>query len=119
MRWDEAASKSGAILVNAVTPGSAADKAGVRPGDRFIQFAGHPIANPSQFRLSVLAAENPVAATLERSGAAAPLEITLQLTGNPAQTGNFVAQRRCRAGHRDRQPRDAGLGRRPGRRARR
>ncbi|HEU4665275.1 MAG TPA: DegQ family serine endoprotease [Dokdonella sp.] len=36
--------RSGGALVNKVTPGSAADKAGVQVGDVILQFAGHEIA---------------------------------------------------------------------------
>jgi membrane-associated protease RseP (regulator of RpoE activity) len=88
VRWNEAtADKTGAIVVDQVTPGSAADKAGVRAGDRFLKFAGRDVSGAPQFRLSVLAAGNPVAATLERPSAAEPVEISLELKGGPARLG--------------------------------
>ncbi|MEX0642356.1 MAG: M20/M25/M40 family metallo-hydrolase, partial [Pirellulales bacterium] len=63
IRWDEAAARAGTIVVAAVVPGSAAAVAGVRPGDRVVKFAGREVRDEKQFRIAVLAAENPVPAT--------------------------------------------------------
>ncbi|MEX0678382.1 MAG: M20/M25/M40 family metallo-hydrolase [Pirellulales bacterium] len=87
IRWDEAAARSGNIVVTAVTPGSAADAAGLRPGDRLLAFAGREVHDPKQFRVTVLAAKNPVPVTIERPGADAPLDVTLELAGEPVRLG--------------------------------
>ncbi len=80
-------SEDGAIVVEAVSPGSAADVAGVRPGDKFLTFAGREVRGADPFRLLVLAASNPVAATVERPEADAPVDLTLALHGKPARLG--------------------------------
>ena len=87
IRWDEAAAGNGKIVVVAVVPGSAADTAGLRPGDRLLTFAGRAVNDEKQFRIGVLAAENPVTATIERAGEEAPLELTLQLAGQGVRLG--------------------------------
>ncbi len=88
VRWDEKkANDDGVIIVESVSPSSAADRAGIQAGDRFLTLAGRPIEGPDQFRLMVLAAHNPVAATVERVGAEEPIEVSLQLRGNPVRLG--------------------------------
>jgi hypothetical protein len=87
IRWDEATSRDGQIVVTAVVPGSAADKAGLRPGDRLLTFAGRAVNDENQFRIGVLAAENPVTATVERAGEEEPVELTLELVGQPVRLG--------------------------------
>ena len=68
LRWDPIAARDGRIVIAAVTPGSPADKAGLRAGDRLLTFAGQELSDPEQFRMAVLAAENPVQVTVERTG---------------------------------------------------
>jgi S1-C subfamily serine protease len=87
VRWDEKAEKEGQIVVNAVTPNSAADKAGVKAGDRFVTFAGQQVGDAPTFRRLVLAAQNPVSATLARTGAGEPVAVTLNLAGSPVRLG--------------------------------
>lgn len=88
VRWNESiADESGRIVVTAVTPGGAAGEAGVKPGDRFLTFAGRAVDGADPFRLGVLAAENPVTATLERAGSDEPVEVTFRLRGKPARLG--------------------------------
>jgi hypothetical protein len=87
IRWDEKAAEEGAIVVTVVTPSSAAAKGGLRPGDRLIQFANREVLAAPEFRLTVLAARNPVAVTLRRPGEASPVETTLELVGEPVRLG--------------------------------
>ncbi|HEX3726354.1 MAG TPA: M20/M25/M40 family metallo-hydrolase, partial [Pirellulales bacterium] len=64
--WSEEAAKKGEIIVATVALGSAAERAGIRRGDRITQFAGHDVHGAAAFRLMVVAAQNPVAAVLRR-----------------------------------------------------
>jgi hypothetical protein len=87
IRWDEVAARDGKIVVAAVVRGSAADAAGLRPGDRLVKFAGREVSNENQLRIGVLAAKSPVPLTIERPGESAPVEATLQLPGEPVRLG--------------------------------
>ena len=87
LRWDEAQAREGSIVVRAITPSSPADRAGLRAGDRIVTFAGREVHDPRQFRLLVLAAENPVPVTIQREGEAAPLDVALELSGTPVRLG--------------------------------
>ncbi len=47
IRWDPQAARDGSIVVSAVARGSAAQQAGLLPGDRLLSFAGHELDTPS------------------------------------------------------------------------
>ncbi len=88
VRWDpEVAQKSGQIVIVAVTPRSAADLAGLKPGDKIVRFAGRKVDGEDLFRRTVLAAANPVEVTLERAGEEKPIDLTVTLTGEPVRLG--------------------------------
>jgi S1-C subfamily serine protease len=73
--------------VSRVLPGTAADLAGVRVGDRIVQFAGRPIEDGELFRSLVLTAENPVPVVLERGDATEPIQLSVNLVGKPVRLG--------------------------------
>jgi hypothetical protein len=87
IRWEEAAERDGRIVVAAVVPGSPAAVAGLKNGDRLLTFAGHEVRDPRRFRMSVLTATNPVSVSIERRGEEKPLNLTLQLSGEPVRLG--------------------------------
>ncbi len=87
VRWDEAQARNGLIVVRAVTPDSAADRAGIRPGDRIISFDKHEVHDARQFRMGVLAAESPAPVSVAREGEEEPLELSIQLPGSPVRLG--------------------------------
>jgi serine protease DegQ len=70
-----------------VTRGSAAERAGIRTGDRIRAFAGRPVADAARFRLEILAARSPVAMTLDRSGQPDPIDLQVVLPGTPTRIG--------------------------------
>ena len=87
LSWDEKQAANGKIIVTLVGIGSAADKAGLKPGDRIVEFAGHAITSAADIRKAVLGAKNPVTAVVERNGSAEPLKPTLELVGTPVRLG--------------------------------
>ena len=87
IRWDERAAEEDKVVVASVSPGSAAEKGGLRPGDRIVSLAGNEITDLAQFRVVLLAAENPVTAVVERPGETEPRELQLKLPGEPTRLG--------------------------------
>jgi Peptidase family M28/PDZ domain len=87
LTWDEVRAGEGAVVVASVVPGSAAAVGGLRPGDRIVRFAGGEVHDADKFRIAVLAAKNPVPVSVERPGEDAPVEMTLELAGEPVRLG--------------------------------
>jgi hypothetical protein len=87
LRWDEKAAADGAIVVAAVTPNSAAAKGGVKPGDHVVRFANREVRDAAEFRVSVLAAKSPVAVVVQRPAETSPIELSLELAGEPVRLG--------------------------------
>ena len=71
----------------AVDASSPAEKAGLKPGDRIVRFAGHKIDSAAALRATVAIAENPVAIVVRRSGSDKPLELNAQLSGDRVRVG--------------------------------
>jgi S1-C subfamily serine protease len=74
-------------VLTSVDPGSAADRAGLRPGDRLLEFGGHPLQEAEQFRIDVLAARSPAMVLADRSGQERPLTLLVELEGPPTRLG--------------------------------
>lgn len=87
LSWDEAKSKEGALHVTSIVPGSAAAKAGLKPYDRIVKYAGKPFADSKEFRGLVLATRGAVPLTIEREGSQEPIELQLEPTGQPVRLG--------------------------------
>lgn len=86
--WDPADERLGrGLRVTHVTAGSAAARAGVRPGDRILKFAGREVADGASFRSWVLAAQNPAVLEVARGGVEKPMELRVQLAGQPLRLG--------------------------------
>jgi hypothetical protein len=75
------------FIIEEVTAGSPADRGGIRAGDRWVRFAGKPVTDLIQFRLDILTAKSPVDIELERRGADKPVELKVELDGNPIRVG--------------------------------
>jgi hypothetical protein len=75
------------LVIEEVTPYSPADRAGLRPGDRWLQFADKPVVDMEQFRLDILASQANVRVVVERSGEEKPLELPIELDGKPVRVG--------------------------------
>ncbi len=87
IRWDEQQAAAGKIVITAVTHGSAADRAGLRAGDELLTFDGRDVDDVRKFRLRVLAAKSPVSATVARRGEEEPVDVSLDLPGEPVRLG--------------------------------
>jgi hypothetical protein len=75
------------LELTAVNPGSAAERAGLKAGDKLISFQGEPIDDVTRFRLRMLAASGETTFVVERPGQAEPIEIKLTPAGNPVRIG--------------------------------
>ncbi len=78
---------SAGIFLQTVTPGSAADVAGMVPGDQVLVFDGQRIADSRQFRLRVLYATSPTTVQVQRAGQSEPLTLEVKLPGRPTRIG--------------------------------
>jgi hypothetical protein len=84
--WKSGPIENGVVL-SAVESGSPAEKAGLRVGDRLLEFDGHPITDTRQLRLSVLAATPLTSAFVQREGEAEAFEVSVELAGKPTRLG--------------------------------
>ena len=77
----------GHVTLTAVNPGTPAYAAGLKVGDRILEFGEHRTDGESDFRTLVLSASNPVAVVVEREDAQEPLKFTVRLKGKPRRFG--------------------------------
>ena len=87
VRWAPEQSATGGVLLSGVRPGSAAERAGLRAGDRLLEVAGVPIEGYAHLLALVLAAESPVELLIERPLAEQPLRLSVELDGAPVRVG--------------------------------
>ncbi|HEX7447240.1 MAG TPA: M20/M25/M40 family metallo-hydrolase [Pirellulales bacterium] len=86
--WDSADERLGrGLRVVHVAAQSAAARAGIRPGDRILKFAGREVRDGKAFRSWVLAAPSPASIAIARGGASQPIELPVQLAGQPLRLG--------------------------------
>jgi C-terminal processing protease CtpA/Prc len=76
-----------APVVTSITPGSQADKAGLKVGDKLNTFQGQPLPEENAFRQQLLAAEGECTFEVTRTGEPAPLTIRVTPLGNPIRVG--------------------------------
>jgi S1-C subfamily serine protease len=88
IRWQPSAGEGGTgMIVTSVTRGSAADQAGLRPGDRLLRMAGEEITGDQMFRRQVRHAQGPVSLVVDRPGDDQPVELTVVPSGAPIRLG--------------------------------
>ena len=85
--WERRGEPADSIVLMQVDRGSAADVAGLRVGDRILQFADRPIADDDRFRIDVLAAREPVALQVQRANQPEPTTVKVRLNGDPVRIG--------------------------------
>jgi len=66
--WKKDEAEPGAVLLNRVAPGSPADHAGLRVGDRLYAIDGRPFTSEEDFRRRIIAAPDNVQLLAEREG---------------------------------------------------
>jgi C-terminal processing protease CtpA/Prc len=76
-----------AFIVTALNPGSPAEKSGIKPGDRLLEFQGHPIEDEAQFRLQLLAAHGETTFLVKRPSNDTPLLFKVTPSGDPIRVG--------------------------------
>ncbi len=88
LTWDVTAEKAGeGVRVNRITRGSAAERAGLRLGDKIVRFNDRPTTRGDELQSRVLAAAGPVRMEVERTGATEPVVLELRLAGKPVRLG--------------------------------
>ncbi len=85
--WDSELSKQGIIQVGNVVTGSAADQGGIQTGDRILSMGRVPAEKIADLRTLVLVLENPVPVQVQRDGNPDPIDLELNLPGNPIRVG--------------------------------
>jgi len=75
------------IIIGSLAPDSAAARAGLRAGDRIVEFNGHAVTSIEPFQAHVLAAVNPALVAIERGEEKTPLAFHVELLGKPFRLG--------------------------------
>jgi S1-C subfamily serine protease len=77
----------GSPVVAQIGPGSPADKAGLRLGDRILRFAGRDVGDARALAEAVRVGPKQAALSIQRSGEAKPVELRAELEGDPIRVG--------------------------------
>jgi C-terminal processing protease CtpA/Prc len=75
------------LTLTSVVVGSAAERAGLRVGDRIISCDGRPTKAGDDFRKMILAADSLTQLMVERPGESDPAEVSVGLAGKPVRLG--------------------------------
>ncbi|MBW8883333.1 MAG: M28 family peptidase [Planctomycetia bacterium] len=75
------------FIVTALNPGSPAEKSGIKPGDRLLEFQGQPIDDEAELRLHLLAAHGETTFLVKRPGNETPLFFKVTPSGDPIRVG--------------------------------
>jgi hypothetical protein len=86
VRWYAESEGEGLVLAH-VERGRAAARGGLLVRDRLLEFAGQKILDKVAFRRQVLQARTPVEVVVERPGEEEPLQLSIELDGNPSRAG--------------------------------
>jgi hypothetical protein len=85
--WGDPADEKGVVQISEIDPNSPAEKAGLKVGDRILEFANYQIDGRHNFGTVVLAAANESQIVVQRKGAKQPQTITVKLSGQPQRVG--------------------------------
>ena len=85
--WVAQAASAEGVRVTRVTAGSPAERAGLRAGDRIVQFAGREIRSGEDLSAAVIGAESQASVAVRRPGNSEPIDLTVRLAGKPLRLG--------------------------------
>ncbi|MBC8114343.1 MAG: M20/M25/M40 family metallo-hydrolase [Candidatus Saccharimonas sp.] len=85
--FDPQESRNGVALVTQVAPGSPAQRAGIRLGDRFDRLAHWSGGQVDDLRTIIQTAKSPLAIRLQRPGHTDPIDLNVELRGEPVRLG--------------------------------
>jgi hypothetical protein len=85
--WSTPQSEGPGVQLKAVQTQSAAERAGLKPGDRIIAMAGQPVDSGEELIQAVMTSDRNTQAVVVRAGHEEPIEITVQLDGQPLRLG--------------------------------
>ena len=85
--WRAGGAEGPGVAIATVVPGSAADKAGIRPGDRLIEVAGHAIRSGEDLSGAVISAANPVEVVVQPPESKNVRALVVELAGKPLRLG--------------------------------
>jgi hypothetical protein len=87
MTWDDAQAIQGTIELTAVAAGSAAAKAGLKPGDQITRYDGREISDAAQFRHLLLATSGTVPVEVVHAKDKQPQQVNVTPAGDPVRVG--------------------------------
>jgi peptidase M28-like protein/PDZ domain-containing protein len=85
--WEVEQSSQPGVQLSSVRTGSAAEKAGIKPQDRIVELAGREIHSGDDLVGAVSGAVNPTSVSIHRPGNDGPLELSVELDGEPLRLG--------------------------------
>ena len=84
--WQRQPGNGYGFVVTQVVPGTPADQAGIRTGDRLLRLANHEADDDAILRMAILAARSPVDVVVQRRDEE-PRSLTVPLAGEPLRLG--------------------------------
>jgi hypothetical protein len=85
--WDKTLAERRIIQLTAIAPNSPASKAGLKVGDRVVEFGGVPMESVNDFRLLAQRLRNPVSVVIQRGNEDAAVRLEVDLEGEPVSLG--------------------------------
>ncbi len=85
--WAQQSAAEGGVRLESVVFDQPAHRAGLRAGDRVLQFAGRAVQDADDLTGAVLTADSPAEVVVARRGEAEPLRFAVALSGNPWRLG--------------------------------
>jgi hypothetical protein len=87
VNWDPEQLRRNVVAISQVNQNSPAAIAGLRAGDRILQFGPWQNGTFEDLKTTIQVVKNPVIIRIERPGSESPIEITANLQGNPVRLG--------------------------------